>query len=84
MNAGKDQPFVSVIVPTYERLDYLRTALASALAQTYPNVEIIVSDNGPSAAVAELVAACGDSRLRYRHNGKQFNSTCKSKSYLQI
>jgi glycosyltransferase involved in cell wall biosynthesis len=66
---GNGTPQVSVIVPTYARPAYLREALDSALAQTYRDVEIIVSDNGPSEEIERLVASYGDPRLRYRHNG---------------
>jgi glycosyltransferase involved in cell wall biosynthesis len=62
-------PRVSVILPTYQRNEYLRPALDSAVAQTYRDLEIIVSDNGPSAEVEALVRSYGDPRLRYRHNG---------------
>ena len=39
------RPLVSLCIPTHERPDYLRIALESACAQTYPALEIIVSDN---------------------------------------
>ncbi|MEL6166686.1 MAG: glycosyltransferase, partial [Cyanobacteria bacterium J06628_3] len=39
------QPLVSIIIPTYNRPEYLNLALASAVQQTYQNIEIIVSDN---------------------------------------
>jgi len=38
-------PLVSILLPTHNRPDYGELALKSALAQTYPNIEIIVSDN---------------------------------------
>jgi glycosyltransferase involved in cell wall biosynthesis len=60
---------VSVILPTYRRNEYLRLALESALAQTYGDIEVIVSDNGPSAEVEQLVHSYEDPRVRYRHNG---------------
>jgi glycosyltransferase involved in cell wall biosynthesis len=49
----------------------LRCAIESALAQTYRNTEILVSDSAASAEIADLVASYGDPRLHYRHNGRE-------------
>ncbi|RPI48187.1 MAG: glycosyltransferase, partial [Betaproteobacteria bacterium] len=39
------RPLVSIGIPTYNRADgYLKETLESALAQTYPNMEIVVAD----------------------------------------
>lgn len=38
-------PLVSILIPTHNRPDYAELALQSALAQTYPNIEIVVNDN---------------------------------------
>ncbi|MBG1242636.1 glycosyltransferase family 2 protein [Nostoc sp. NZL] len=62
------QPLVSVIIPTYNRPEYLKQAIASAVKQTYQNIEIIVSDNCSPENPQELVASFGDSRIRFwRH-----------------
>lgn len=43
----ESKPLVSVIIPTYKRSDSLCRTIDSVLAQTYPNIEIIVvDDNG--------------------------------------
>ena len=52
-------PKVSVIVPTYNRPDRLRTALASLAAQTYQDFEVIVV-NDAGRDVEFVVAACAD------------------------
>lgn len=52
-------PKVSVIVPTYNRPDRLRTALASLAAQTYQDFEVIVV-NDAGCDVGFVVAACTD------------------------
>jgi glycosyltransferase involved in cell wall biosynthesis len=64
-------PLVTVATPTYRRPEMLRSAIESALAQTYPNIEILVSDSAASDEIADLVAGYGDPRLRYRHNGRE-------------
>lgn len=49
-------PLVSILLPTHNRPDYAELALRSALAQTYPNVEVVVSDNGDDEHTAERFA----------------------------
>lgn len=39
------KPLVSICIPSYNRRELLKQAIASALAQTYKNIEIIISDN---------------------------------------
>ena len=67
-------PLVTVAIPTYRRPDMLQVAIASALAQTYRNMEILVSDSDGSDAVAALVAGYCDPRLRYRRNDRFTNA----------
>ncbi|MBI5671911.1 MAG: glycosyltransferase, partial [Nitrospirae bacterium] len=52
-------PKVSVIVPTYNRPERLRTALASLAAQTYQDFEVIVV-NDFGCEVQSIIAACAD------------------------
>lgn len=42
----KDYPLISVIVPVYNVEKYLRRCIDSILAQTYPNLEIILVNDG--------------------------------------
>lgn len=42
------QPTVSVIIPTRNRLEYLKKAIASVLQQSFKNYEIIITDNHSS------------------------------------
>jgi len=57
-------PLVSVIIPTYNRPEYLRLTVESVLAQTYPNIEVIVADDASTDHTPEVMAAYGD-RVRY-------------------
>ncbi|MGY1631564.1 glycosyltransferase family 2 protein [Geodermatophilus sp. SYSU D01186] len=60
---------MTVAIPTFRRPEMLRGAIESALAQTYRNTEILVSDSAADPQIEELVTSYGDPRLRYRHNG---------------
>jgi glycosyltransferase involved in cell wall biosynthesis len=60
----KNNPLVSILIPTYNRADYLGEAIDSALAQTYKNIEIIVHDDASTDSTPTLLAKYSDPRLR--------------------
>ena len=62
MNANA--PAVSVIVPTYNRLPLLRETMASVLAQTFGDLELIIVDDGSTDGTSEHVRAMTDPRVR--------------------
>jgi glycosyltransferase involved in cell wall biosynthesis len=41
-----EKPLVSVLIPLYNKVDYFEETLQSVLYQTYPNIEIIIVDDG--------------------------------------
>jgi hypothetical protein len=61
-------PLVSVIIPTRNRPEYLREAIASALAQTYSNVEIFVRDNASGHETSQVVESFSDPRIKYHRH----------------
>lgn len=46
---------VSIIIPTFNRRDYITTALDSVLAQSYKDYEIIIIDDGSSDDTKEVL-----------------------------
>jgi len=68
MERQPSQPLVSVVLPTYKRAHLLRYAVDSVLAQTYPNIELIIVDDcspDDTPAVAQQIV---DPRVRYNRN----------------
>lgn len=73
MTTDRLQPLVSIIVPVYKVEKYLRTCLDSILAQSYPNWEAILVDDGSPDACPKIIDeyASRDTRMRtvHRENG---------------
>jgi hypothetical protein len=58
-------PLLSVVIPTLNRLDTLRHAMATLAAQPVADCEFIIQNNGSNAEIAALVDALGDPRVRH-------------------
>jgi len=58
---------VSIGIPTFNRLACLRKSVAAVLAQDYPNIELILSDNASTDGTREFCTAlaAGDRRIVY-------------------
>ena len=64
-------PRVSVLMPTFEQSHFIQRALDSLLAQTLPDWEALIIDDGSLDSTREAVAPyLDDSRIRYFHLGR--------------
>lgn len=62
------QKKVSVIIPTFNREGFLKTAIESVLKQDYDNFEIIITDDNSQDNTKAVVKEFRDKRIRYiRH-----------------
>lgn len=67
---------VTIGIPTYNQASFIEAAVKSALAQTYPNVEVIVADDCSFDNTAELMESFkNDSRFFYCKNKKNLGRT---------
>lgn len=65
-----DAPKVSVVIPTTRRPLLVGRAVASVLAQTMADLEIIVVVDGPNPETAAVLAGVDDPRLRVLQNDR--------------
>lgn len=57
---------VSIVIPAYNSVDFIRATLDSVFAQTYRDFEVIVSDHSSTDGTSEILAAYADTgRIRY-------------------
>jgi glycosyltransferase involved in cell wall biosynthesis len=63
--AETHEPLVSVVLQACNRAFTLATAARSVLDQTYPNLELLVVDNGSTDATEGIVRDLDDPRVRY-------------------
>jgi glycosyl transferase family 2 len=79
---GGDKALVSIIIPTYNRRYFLEQAIESCFSQTYPEIEVIVVDDGSNDDTALYLAALGTShppeRFRFRKQPNQGPSAARN------
>ncbi|MFA6240896.1 MAG: glycosyltransferase family 2 protein [Candidatus Hydrogenedentales bacterium] len=71
--SGQSQPSFSVIIPTRERADTLKYAIATALNQDFDAFEVIVSDNCSLDDTREVVLEFNDPRVKYFNTGRRLS-----------
>ena len=70
-----DAPRVSILIRTVDRPAWLREALASCANQTYPNLEVVVVEDGPERSRAVVDEFAGRLAIRYLPMGKRVGRT---------
>jgi glycosyltransferase involved in cell wall biosynthesis len=68
-----NSPIVSVVLPTFDRLKYLRAAVDSVFSQTFADWELVIADDGSGLETRAYLEALEDDPrvgvLRLRHTG---------------
>ncbi|WP_421300349.1 glycosyltransferase family 2 protein [Aeromonas veronii] len=90
----KENPLVSILIPTFNREAYISETISSALAQTYQNIEVIVVDNASSDNTWEVCKHFSDldPRVKTYRNEKNIGPvnnwrrciSCASGQYAKI
>lgn len=61
-------PKVSVCIPTYNQVEYLKKCIESVLAQDFRDMEIIISDDSTTEDVKNYIDALNHSSIKYFRN----------------
>jgi glycosyltransferase involved in cell wall biosynthesis len=64
---------VTIAIPTYNRANYLRDAIRSAVHQSYKNIEIIISNNNSIDDTESILKEFNDGRIRYFKQNKNIS-----------
>ena len=83
MSVSDVRPLVSIGIPTYNRATCLGAAIDSARGQTFPNIEVIVVDDGSTDGTPAVLAAYeSDSRVRVVRHAVNRGATAAKNSVL--
>src|SRR5712691_1680422 len=86
-------PKVSVVIPTHNRAEFLRSAITSVLNQTFQDFEIVIIDDASKDHTQEVIASFNDARIKIIYNQVNkgdagarnigiMNSSCKYIAFL--
>lgn len=64
-------PLVSICIPTFQGAPWIKRTIASALAQDYPSLEIVISDDGSTDKTLAIAASFNDQRVRILPSGRR-------------
>lgn len=77
------RPFVTVVIPTYNRAHILSDAVNSVLEQDFQDLEVLVVDDGSSDNTYEEVVGIDDQRVRYVYQQNAGLATARNTGIAQ-
>lgn len=79
-------PLVSVLIPAYNHENYIQETIESIINQTYPNIELIILDDGSKdktwEKITELKPKCENRFVKIHFETKQNEGTCMTLNKL--
>ena len=60
-----NNPFISIVIPTYNRAWCINRAIDSCLAQVYQNFEIVITDDGSTDNTISIIKSYNNKKIKY-------------------
>lgn len=70
---------ISVVIPLYNKQDYILRSVHSVLAQTYPHFELIIVDDGSTDRSMGKLVNCNDPRVHYIYQTNRGEGAARNK-----
>lgn len=65
---------VSICIPAYKHIDFLKRCLDSILEQEFSDYEVVITDDSPDNSLQKLIEIYSDKRIQYFKNEKALGS----------
>ena len=79
---SKDVPLVSILIPAYNAEEWIAETIHSAVAQTWPRIEIIVVDDGSSDSTLAIARTFESQGVRVVSQKNQGASAARNTAFL--
>jgi glycosyltransferase involved in cell wall biosynthesis len=73
-----DNHLISIIIPCYNAEKFIVETISSVLNQTYPNLEIIIIDDGSTDSSKSKIETLKNNRVQYIHQNNQGVSSARN------
>ena len=67
LQIGGENPYVSIVMPSYNASNYIRDSIESILRQDFENFELIIADDCSNDNTIEIISSFKDKRIRLIH-----------------
>jgi glycosyltransferase involved in cell wall biosynthesis len=75
------KPLVSILVPAFNAGKWIADAIGSAMAQTWPNKEVIVVDDGSCDETLSIARACASKEVKVVSQANQGAAAARNQAY---
>ena len=64
---SENRPFFSVVIPLYNKQNYIKETIKSVLNQTFQDLEIVIVNDGSKDDSVKVVESIQDDRIKLLH-----------------